>query len=85
MPKAFKLEVGELPAKTTMGLYDTIIADFVRQVLDNHDAEHKSAKVVIPDRKVKTVQIGLAKAVSVAKRKDIMVTIRDGAVWLTKR
>ena len=76
------MSIGEIPSKKSSGLYSTIIADFVKSVIENPKAEANAAKVSIPNRSVKTVQIGLAKAVHMAGRTDIMVSIRNNEVWL---
>jgi hypothetical protein len=85
MAKEYRLEVGEIPSKHRVGFYDQIVADFIKGVLDNPDAKSKSARVVAAGKAPKTLQIGLAKAVGLSERKDIMVTMRGADVWLVAK
>jgi len=83
--KEFTFELVEAPDRTHNGVYDTIIDEFVKAVLENPAAEVGSAKVAVPGRQIKTVQVGLSKAAHQAGRKDVMVSIRDGDIYLIKK
>ena len=85
MAKDYKLEVAELPHRSKLGIYDNIVADFKKSVLDNPEVKVKSAKVQIPGRRDKTVQIGLAKAVRVAGLTGVSINLREGAVFIAKK
>ena len=77
--KVFKLEAGDLPARKRWGLYDEIISDFKK-------SDSQAAKIVIPDKPYKTLQIGLAKALQVSNQAKLFgVTIRSGDVWIFRR
>ena len=75
MAKAYRLEKVALPTKKRHGLYDTIINEFLAEGVD-------TVKVVIPERSAKTIQIGLSKAMQVAKVTNVSVSIRGGEVYM---
>lgn len=81
----WKLEVTEAPDKSRSGIYDHIVDEFIAAVLENKDAAADSAKVIIPGRATKTVQVGLSKAAHAVGRSDIMVSIRGGEIWLIRK
>ena len=84
--KEYTLEVAEIPVRSRLGIYDHIVAEYAKTVLNNPDAPLKTVKVTIPDRQLKTVGIGLAKAIKTAGYKDkIAVSLRMDDVWLLPR
>jgi hypothetical protein len=85
MPKDYRLEVMLLPQKSRSGIYDNIVSEFISGVLDNASQPVKSVKVSASGKQPKTLQIGLAKAVQMAGRKDISVRMVNGEVFLAKK
>lgn len=81
----YKLEVMEIPPRSASGVYDMIVADFIKEVLDNSKVTTKAAKVSIPNKRAKTAQIGLAKAVTTSGRKDLFVRMVNNELYLTNK
>ena len=85
MAKPYKLEITDLPPRRRHGVYDEVVEDFIKDVLDNPTVAKKTAKVVMAGKQVKTMQIGLAKAAQATGRKDMSVRLINNEVYITKK